>query len=331
MSEPAPISVLNQYIDKFSEHVNHPVKDSSGHTKFSRQSNVGSGEHDLHTEKDDGRVKDAEDRTPYLVAFTFSSHWNPQMCTAFSSALKNNVNVVLLGMNEVHDKKQKIMSFFEAAAIWPYPNDIAIFMDAYDVLFQQDANALLKVFESFNSDIVIGAEKNCWPPQLHRKYCRMQRGNPDIERLYPRGSLPVRYVNTGVLMGRIWAAERWYYENAVAMSKITLPGDQAYAAVVMQNDDFKRNYTVKLDYESKLVQNMHLSLADVRRNPETGLFQNKYTKAVPAMMHFNGDKEPLQYFSKIMNFREKKMENGAGIYLPSGKYVPLKDLCPGIE
>ena len=42
-------------------------------------------------------------------------------------------------------------------------NDIVLFTDAWDVIIVGDCSEIIKKYKSFKKDIVIGAEKYCWP------------------------------------------------------------------------------------------------------------------------------------------------------------------------
>ena len=69
------------------------------------------------------------------------------------------------------------------------PDDIVIITDAWDVIVVNDCDSILKLYKSFNKDIVIGGEKFCWP---------------DILNFYKFNflSVPFPYINAGLLMGR---------------------------------------------------------------------------------------------------------------------------------
>ena len=61
---------------------------------------------------------------------------------------------------------QKINILLQELAKYRYDeNLIIVFTDAYDVLFVQEPDELVRKFETFRAKIVFGAEDFCWPDE----------------------------------------------------------------------------------------------------------------------------------------------------------------------
>jgi len=69
------------------------------------------------------------------------------------------------------------------------PNDIIIQTDAWDVIAVNDCDNIVKLYKSFNKDIVVGGEKFCWP---------------DILKFYRFNILTAHfpYLNSGLIIGK---------------------------------------------------------------------------------------------------------------------------------
>jgi hypothetical protein len=163
-------------------------------------------------------------------------------------------------------------------------DDIIIFIDAFDVLVNSDKMEIVNKFKSYNCDILLGAELNCFPSQFKSK----------IDLIMPN-NIKNKYINSGGYMGYVKNIKlllKWMNEN-----KGSIPSDQH----VMMNF-FLENYdklNIKLDTKSMIFQNMHrISWKDLEfRN---GRLYNKILDTYPCFIHFNGGVWKTQEKNNIM-------------------------------
>jgi hypothetical protein len=142
--------------------------------------------------------------------------------------------------------------------------DIALFVDAYDVLVNDSSQKILEVFYSYNCKILFGAEKDLFPHHLK-----------PLEPTYPTSSTEVRFLNSGVYIGYVGALK-----EMIGWADYQGKDDQEY----FQNYFLRHQETVKLDVYSKLVLNMSkvpwselmIQAGQVHHNEP------------PCLLHFNG-------------------------------------------
>ena len=64
-----------------------------------------------------------------------------------------------------------------------------VFVDAWDVIFVDSISVIMEKFFSLNTQILIGAEKNCFPSNFQKEYDRLPHTSS------------YRYLNSGVIIG----------------------------------------------------------------------------------------------------------------------------------
>jgi hypothetical protein len=123
------------------------------------------------------------------------------------------------------------------------PNDIICFIDAYDVLINQNLEYLAEKFNYYNCDLLIGAELNCFPDKYKFLY-------PDINSKY-------KYVNSGGYIGYKYALDHLFnWKSHHEIFNICHDGgDQSYFTEYFISN---HSHKIKLDTECLIFQNMHL-------------------------------------------------------------------------
>lgn len=171
-------------------------------------------------------------------------------------------------------------------------NDIICFIDAYDVLINQNMDYLLEKFNNYNCDLLIGAELNCYPEKYKSKY--------------PETTSKYKYVNSGGYIGYKYALEdlfKWKsYEDIYKIC--SNGGDQTY---FKEYFIAKHSHKIKIDSECVIFQNMHL----VNWNDiifEEGKVYNKVLKTKPCFIHFNGGTWQQNNGENIMPIFVEKMK-----------------------
>ena len=187
------------------------------------------------------------------------------------SALLHNVEIRYIKKdcwNGYVDKIVAIDNILEEHA----DNDIICFIDAYDVLVNQNAEYLLDQFNHYNCDLLIGAELNCFPEKykIH----------------YPLSNAKNIYVNSGGYIGYKYAIQRVFRWRSYSDIHYICSdgGDQSYfTEYYLSNHSDK----IRLDTECRIFQNMHLINWNELRF-KNGKLYNTIMCTTPCFIHFNG-------------------------------------------
>lgn len=154
-----------------------------------------------------------------------------------------------------------------------------IFCDSWDLVFCTTPEEIILKFLSMNCDLVISAERNCFPDDLKDKYDLL----PSVSSF--------KYLNSGMIVGYTDKL----LETLEAMDVESIPDDYFDGQKNIHfNDQFeyqkiflKQPVNIKLDYECTLSMPLHqvtmedLDFSEPRiRNVETGSY--------PCAMHMNG-------------------------------------------
>lgn len=183
--------------------------------------------------------------------------------------------------------------------------NLIVFVDAWDVIFADTLESIIEKYKSFNSPIVIGAEKNCFPPHFKKEYDRLPYTSS------------YKYLNSGVII----ADKNALITVLEAMDAPNLPrdyhdnikgynhhfNDQAYFSEVYLRQPVK----MKLDYNCLIAQNMQDVTegelfflyqwdADYENCHKSGI-KNKETNKYPSIIHWNGSSKTGWSREKILN------------------------------
>jgi GR25 family glycosyltransferase involved in LPS biosynthesis len=187
------------------------------------------------------------------------------------SAIFNNFEVCYLKKNTWNGYVDKIIVIYNILQKHN-DNDIICFIDAYDVLINQNIDYLLEKFNYYNCDLLIGAELSCYP---------------DIyKEMYPKTNSKYKYVNSGGYIGYKHAIQKMFkwksYDDIYQIC--SYGGDQSYfiAYFISHNSD-----KIKLDTECLIFQNMHwVNWNELQFN--CGKLYNTILHTYPCFIHFNG-------------------------------------------
>lgn len=163
-----------------------------------------------------------------------------------------------------------------------------IFPDNWDVVFAAEPDEIMDIYKVLGNDIVISAEKNCFPADL--------KGSFDAAAIGRNDDSPYRYLNSGFIVGSTEAI----YHCLRAMGAPNLPydsWDNEKNCAVHPNDQFlwmqifcgvfERNVSIHLDTEQLLSQTLHGAEPDDFDFSRKRI-RNKITGAFPCSFHFNG-------------------------------------------
>lgn len=175
------------------------------------------------------------------------------------------------------------------------------FVDAWDVVFADNLESIMEKYKSFNSPIVIGAEKNCFPNNFKKEYDRLPHTSS------------YKYLNSGVIVGETAAI----LEVLEAMDAPNLPRDYHnpqtglnfhFNDQAMYMDVFLRQpVKMKLDYNCLIAQNMQdvteSELVIFSAFADKGEFTNIInveTNSMPSIIHWNGSSKTGWSREKIL-------------------------------
>lgn len=155
-------------------------------------------------------------------------------------------------------------------------DDIICFIDGFDVLAFSEEREILDKFFSFNCDIVVGAELNCWPGEYLTRY------KPSIQ------ATNYRYLNSGGYIGykrAVYSLLTWKSDSEIQWL-CRNGSDQAYFKEYYYA--FSGNGSILLDIQQKIFQNM-FSVDWNELQITNGRVLNKILGTKPCFLHFNGD------------------------------------------
>jgi hypothetical protein len=155
-------------------------------------------------------------------------------------------------------------------------NDIVLFTDAYDVLYQGNQKEIVRRYLEFSKPIVFGCETTCNPV-------------PSYQAFYDKKNCEFPYLNSGLFIGRAWALRKCISEYLYNDKD----DDQAFWTVqfLQTNKDL-----FKLDYKNSLFLNTYGIDLSLIHKTDSG---HEYKGANPIFIHVNGpDKSELEYFTK---------------------------------
>ena len=179
-------------------------------------------------------------------------------------------------------------------------DEICCFVDSYDVLINSNTKEILKKFNEYNCDLLIGAELNCFPDRLCRNY-ELKFLDTNSKYNYPNGGTYIGYAHAIMKMLN-WKPKS---EQKIMCKK---HGDQAYLSeYYLANASDK----ILLDKHCRVFQNMHMvPLQDFEI--KDGQVYNKVLQTFPCFVHFNGGVTVTNDGKNLMEIFVNKMKAGEG-------------------
>lgn len=157
-----------------------------------------------------------------------------------------------------------------------------IFCDSWDLVFATPLQDIIEKFHGFDADLVISAEKSCFPNDLKEEYDSL--GSHILS--------PYKYLNSGMIVGRVDAM----LTTLDAMDLGNVPDDfrNEDGSMTHINDQYlyqqiflKQPVNIKLDYNQAICNTLHGVTIDELDFSESGIF-NKTTEEYPCSFHMNG-------------------------------------------
>lgn len=155
-----------------------------------------------------------------------------------------------------------------------------IFCDCWDLVLTTTPEEIIEKFLEFECDLVVSAEKNCFPADLKDQY----------DALPPTSSF--KYLNSGLIVGYTDKL----LETLEAMKVEEIPNDYwDNDHMVHFNDQFEyqkiflqQPVNIKLDYQQILSRTLHEAKLDELDFSEPRI-RNIETNSYPCTMHMNGN------------------------------------------
>lgn len=224
-----------------------------------------------------------------LHAVTYASHHgkDDRFCRAVESAIRHHYELVILGWRVPWlGLSQKLEAAYQYSCSLP-DDDIMLFTDAFDVLYTEEAEKIITIFQERNYSILFSAECGCWP--------HIMDDPPACFKKYPQSPTPYRYLNSGAWMGTIKHIRPMLQQIIrLAGNDFRNANDQKLVADMF----ISKQYPIALDYMSEIFQSMHSTdppdlpschpRNDMQLDVKERKWRNERTHTTPAIFHFNG-------------------------------------------
>lgn len=146
-------------------------------------------------------------------------------------------------------------------------NDIVLFVDGYDVIINDDIKTILERYNDMGGDVVVAAEKNCWPSK-------------DMADKFPNTHTAYRYPNSGLYIGKVAALKMLFSKELTNQQD-----DQLYLQQAILDTS---NVKVVLDVENYIFQCVAgTNDTELVVKPNKQLL-NTETRCCPCILHGNG-------------------------------------------
>lgn len=123
-----------------------------------------------------------------LHVITVASTIDKRLVKLLNTCVWQGINIEILGAGEPYPGNGQKLVYIQEYARQLDPEDIILFVDAYDVLFIANEEKILEKFLAFNTSFLISAEQGCFPFSC-------------LKSQYPETSSPFKYMNSGTFIG----------------------------------------------------------------------------------------------------------------------------------
>ena len=139
--------------------------------------------------------------------------------------------------------------------------DVVMFVDGYDVFFTDNLTEIIDRWLGFNTRILFGAEKTCWP-------------NESIANRFPEQPTAYKYLNSGTFIAEVGELKK-FLEGIIE--------DHEDDQLFMQEKFLSGQYDVQLDSEQYIFQTYDENVTKVRHQ-----IYNSETLCYGCLFHGNG-------------------------------------------
>ena len=198
------------------------------------------------------------------------------------SAQRNNVAIQFIFCKKWNGYIDKITTMKQAIQNIP-DDDIVCFIDSYDVLLFTDENEILSKFYSYDCDVLLSSELNCYPGE------NMPRYNDVYNNLAMEKMTNFKYVNSGGYIGYKRAIQDLFNWKPVEeiVEIIKLGGDQNYFTEYYLEFACIPEKRIKIDMFQRIFQSIYKMYFE-EIEFKNGRFVNTILNETPCFVHFNG-------------------------------------------
>jgi len=213
------------------------------------------------------------------------------------SAQRNGVTIKFILCEKWNGYIDKITTMKEVIEDIP-DDDIVCFIDSYDVLLFTDEAEILSKFHSYDCDLLLSSELNCYPGE------NMSRYNEVYDNLAMDKTTNFKYVNSGGYIGykrALCELFKWKTVEEI-IDIIQLGGDQNYFTEYYLEFACVPEKRIKVDMFQRIFQSAYkLYFEDIEF--KNGRVVNTVLNETPCFVHFNGYGGYYYQIYNIQNFR----------------------------
>ena len=210
---------------------------------------------------------------PKLHVCTNASHKIRALEQLLESCRINGIQLDVLGLGEPFSFGKKLNDYHKYLKGIP-PDDVVLFIDAYDVLILADEKTILDKFFSMNAPFVISVETNCFP------FAHLASD-------YPPSPTKFKYLNVGSYIGYAKHIQQIYEDLSPIPDDID---DQGLLTVYF----LKYPEKFKLDYHCELFLTLfQVEQKELVLNRRKKTVKSRTTGTAPCLVHGNGPAKVL--------------------------------------
>jgi hypothetical protein len=174
----------------------------------------------------------------------------------------------------------KIQGIIEFLKYIKNDNDIVCFIDAYDILFNDNVDNIINKFFEFSCNILFSSEIYCYPYSNIKKY--------EDDKDFNSNSSIFSYLNSGCFIGyKKYVIEMLLWKDNNEIKNICKDGgDQNYFTQYFLK--FYKSQNIKLDFRQDIFQSMCGINYENIFFCKDGKIYNKQFSKIPSILHFNG-------------------------------------------
>jgi len=208
----------------------------------------------------------------------------------------NGIAISVLSITHWTGFIDKILAMKDAVDLLP-DDDIACFIDAYDVLILSDVTEILQKFENYRRNILMSSELNCYPSENQSRYDLVEYSvfeHEEAKNIWgTRRSQAIttnyKYMNSGGYMGYVSDLKRMFQWKTVDEMRqmCELGGDQNFFTQYYLEFATDQVLNIGLDYQQEIFQSLYkVDLRDFAFF--SGRLYNHTLRTYPCFVHFNG-------------------------------------------
>jgi len=208
----------------------------------------------------------------------------------------NGIKIKMLSITHWTGFIDKILAMKEAVDLLP-DDDIACFIDAYDVLVFSTTAEIVQKFKQSGRNILMSSELNCYPPENQTRYDQVEYFV--FEHEYTQNiwgttrsnaiTTNYKYMNSGGYIGYVRDLKRMFQWKTVDEMRqmCELGGDQNFFTQYYLEFATDLVLNIGLDYQQEIFQSLYkVDLRDFAFF--SGRLYNHILRTYPCFVHFNG-------------------------------------------